>query len=171
MNQLTELHDDIDRRVHSIRENNADWLCGKGCDNCCKRLADVPQLTAAEWALLREGLTRLPTERLQAISKKMTAIACTTQRPVICPLLDHGTGACPVYHYRPVACRTYGFYMQRDLGLFCRDIEKRVADGALPNVVWGNHDAIDHRLASLGDSRALTAWFADWQQEGGNIDP
>ena len=47
MNQLTELHDDIDRRVHSIRENNADWLCGKGCDNCCKRLADVPQLTAA----------------------------------------------------------------------------------------------------------------------------
>lgn len=96
MNQLTELHDDIDRRVYSIRENNADWLCGKGCDNCCKRLADVPQLTAAEWALLREGLTRLPTERLQAISKKMTAIACTTQRPVVCPLLDHATGACTV---------------------------------------------------------------------------
>jgi hypothetical protein len=55
--------------------------------------------------------------------------------------------------------------MQRDLGLFCREIESLVAEGALPNVVWGNHDAVDRRLAGLGESRALTEWFADWQQE------
>lgn len=165
MNKLTELHDDIDRRVHSIRENNADWLCGKGCDNCCKRLADVPQLTTAEWDLLREGLAGLPAERLQEIRREIVTLTNSTARPVICPLLDRTTGACPVYLHRPVACRTYGFYLQRDLGLFCRDIENLVAEGALSNVVWGNHDAIDHRLASLGESRPLTAWFADWERE------
>ncbi|MBK7646743.1 MAG: YkgJ family cysteine cluster protein [Betaproteobacteria bacterium] len=168
MKKLTDLHDDIDRRVHSIRENNADWLCGKGCDNCCKRLADVPQLTAAEWDLLREGLAGLPTERLQEIRREIVTLTDSTARPVICPLLDRTTGACPVYLHRPVACRTYGFYMQRDLGLFCRDIENLVAEGALSNVVWGNHDAIDQRLASLGESRPLTAWFADWER--GNPD-
>lgn len=166
MSQLTELHADIDSRVASIRENKADWLCGKGCDSCCKRLAEVPRLTAAEWGLLREGLAGLTPDHLQAIGREITAVANSTARPVICPLLDRASGACPVYLHRPVACRTYGFYMQRDLGLFCRDIEKQVADGTLPDVVWGNHDAIDRRLAGLGESRALTEWFADWQATG-----
>ncbi|MGB4064042.1 MAG: YkgJ family cysteine cluster protein [Azonexus sp.] len=165
MSQLTELHVDIDARVASIRENKADWPCGKGCDSCCKRLAEVPQLTAAEWDLLREGLAELAADHLQAISREIAAVADSTARLVICPLLDYATGACPVYQHRPVACRTYGFYMQRDLGLFCRDIEKRVADGALPDVVWGNHNAIDHRLAGMGESRPLTAWFADWVRD------
>lgn len=165
MSQLTELHANIDARVLSIRENNADWLCGKGCDSCCKRLAEVPQLTAAEWNLLREGLAGLTADRLQTISREIAAVADSTTRPVICPLLDHATGACPVYLHRPVACRSYGFYMQRDLGLFCRDIEKQVADGALPDVVWGNHDAIDRRLTGLGESRPLTAWFSDWKRD------
>lgn len=162
MSKLSELHVDIDARVESIRHDHADWLCGKGCDSCCKRLAEVPRLTAAEWDLLSQGLAVLAVEHLQAISREIAAVANSTARPVICPLLDRGTGACPVYLHRPVACRTYGFYVQRDLGLFCRDIEKQVAGGALPNVVWGNHDAIDHQLASLGESRPLTEWFADW---------
>jgi len=163
--KLTELHADIDARVQSIRDDHADWLCGKGCDNCCKRLAEVPQLTSSEWALLRKGLAGLPPEHFNEISRAIAALAGSTLRPVVCPLLDHATGACPVYLYRPVACRSYGFYMQRDLGLFCRDIENLVAEGALPNVVWGNHDAVDRRLAGLGESRPLTAWFADWRRE------
>jgi len=165
MSQLTELHTDIDARVLSIRENKADWLCGKGCDSCCKRLAEVPQLTAAEWDLLRDGLAGLAADHLHTISREIAAVADSTTRPVICPLLDRASGACPVYLHRPVACRTYGFYMQRDLGLFCRDIEKQVAEGALPDVVWGNHDAIDHRLAGMGESRPLTEWFADWERD------
>lgn len=169
MRQLTELHADIDARVLSIRENNADWLCGKGCDSCCKRLAEVPRLTAAEWDLLREGLTGLAADHLQVISREIAALAGSAARPVICPLLDHASGACPVYARRPVACRSYGFYVQRDRGLFCHDIEKQVADGALPNVVWGNHDAIDQRLAGLGESRPLTEWFAEWEREKGAI--
>jgi Fe-S-cluster containining protein len=74
-------------------------------------------------------------------------------------MLDESEGACPVYAQRPVACRTYGFYVQRELGLYCADIEARVAGGELDDVVWGNHDAVDHALGALGDVRALTEWF------------
>jgi len=162
MTTLTQLHIDIDARVQTIREDRSDWLCGKGCDRCCRRLADVPQLTVAEWDLLREGLTALPPERLREIRRDMAALTGQRSRPIICPLLDLSTGSCPVYAQRPVACRTYGFYVQRDLGLYCHDIESRVADGALADVVWGNHDAIDHRLAGLGEIRALTDWFERW---------
>jgi len=162
MISLFQLHADIDARVHSIRQDRPDWLCGKGCDSCCRRLAEVPQLTAAEWGLLQEGLAALTPERLAEIGRDMAALAVQRSRPVVCPLLDQSTGACPVYAQRPVACRSYGFYVQRDKGLYCGDIESRVADGALADVVWGNHDAIDQRLAGLGDNRPLTEWFAGW---------
>jgi Fe-S-cluster containining protein len=123
----------------------------------------VPQLTETEWGLLREGLAALPPERLGEIRRDMAALAGQQSRPVVCPLLDQTTGACPVYAQRPVACRTYGFYVQRDKGLYCSDIESRVAEGALADVVWGNHDAIDQRLTGLGESRPLTEWFARWE--------
>lgn len=122
----------------------------------------MPQLTSAEWDLLREGLTDLSPERLQEIQRNMAALTSQRSRPIICPLLNLSTGTCPVYTQRPVACRTYGFYVQRSQGLYCHDIESRVADGTLDDVVWGNHDAIDHRLAGLGEIRALTDWFERW---------
>ena len=158
---LQQLHLDIDRRVGNIRENRPDWLCGKGCDHCCRRLAEVPQLTAAEWALLQEGLAALTADHLQEISQKISALADQPSRPIVCPLLDQTNGACPVYLQRPVACRSYGFYVQRDLGLYCHDIESLVAEGKLADVVWGNHDAIDQRLTGLGESRPLNEWFAN----------
>jgi len=69
---------------------------------------------------------------------------------------------CLVYAQRPVACRTYGFYVQRDLVLYCKEIESCVTDGALAEVVWGNHDIIDHQLRDLGEPRDLTEWFDGW---------
>lgn len=159
---LTQLHRAIDARVHSIREHRPDWLCGKGCDHCCRHLAEVPQLRVAEWEVLRPGLAALAPEQRPAISQRMVDLATQSSRPFVCPLLEPSTGACPVYLQRPVACRSYGFYVQRDRGLYCRDIESRVADGSLADVVWGNHDAIDRQLGELGESRPLTEWFADW---------
>jgi len=162
---LFRLHAEIDARVHAIRGDRPDWLCGKGCDSCCRRLAEVPQLSAAEWHLLQEGLSALTPERLGGISRAMAALVGQRSRPVVCPLLDQSSGACPVYAQRPVACRSYGFYVQRDLGLYCHDIESRVAGSELADVVWGNHDAIDRQVAALGESRALTEWFARWQRD------
>lgn len=144
--------------MQAIRAHRPDWPCGKGCDGCCRRLADLPRLTATEWRLLKQGLSELPVQRLLAIGREVVALAGQTG-PLVCPLLDQATGACPVYAQRPVACRTYGFYVQHKLGLYCNDIESRVAAGAMADVVWGNHDAIDGRLAELGEIRTLTEWF------------
>lgn len=162
MTTLSQLHIDIEVRVQTILGERSDWLCGEGCDSCCRQLANVPQLTLAEWDLLREGLADLTPERLQEIRRNMAALSRQQSRPYTCPMLDISTGSCPVYMQRPVACRTYGFYVQRDQGLYCSDIESCVADGTLADVVWGNHDAIDQRLAGLGEVRALTDWFERW---------
>lgn len=159
MNDLPRLHADIDARVHAIRESTPDWPCAKGCDGCCHRLADIPTLTETEWELLQEGLAALPAEQRARIGREIAALAESTGRPVVCPFLDRQTGACPVYAHRPIACRTYGFYVQRDRGLYCPEIESRVSSGELAHVVWGNHDAIDARLAGLGEKRSLTDWF------------
>ena len=159
MNDLVRLHAEIDARVQAIRAACSDWLCAKGCDTCCRQLAAVPQLSAAEWTLLQEGLAELPTAQQETIRQRIEALGTSPMSPVICPLLDPLTGACPVYVHRPVACRTYGFYAQRDKGLYCRDIESRVLDGALDDVVWGNHDVVDRQLAESGESRALSEWF------------
>lgn len=158
-NPLVQLHQDIDARVGAIREDRPDWPCSKGCANCCRRLAEIPTLTPAEWQLLQEGLAALPAEQHARVAEAMAALARQRSRPVVCPMLDPATDACLVYAQRPVACRSYGFYVQRDLGLYCGDIEARVADGHLADVVWGNHDAVDAHLARLGDKRSLTEWF------------
>ncbi|MBS3954375.1 MAG: YkgJ family cysteine cluster protein [Methylomicrobium sp.] len=162
MNTLTQLHADIEARVSVIRDENPDWLCRRGCDGCCRRLAEIPRLTVEEWDWLRSGLAELPQELLREIGQQIAALSVQTSRPIVCPMLDQEAGACRVYAHRPVACRTYGFYVQRDVGLYCKEIESRVESGAWANVVWGNQDAIDHRL---GDTRELTEWFAGWQSK------
>jgi len=165
MTTLFQLQTDIEIRVNAIRAGHPDWLCRQGCDSCCKRLAEVPSISEKEWEWLKQGLMALPAEQLYEITEKMAALLNQTSRPIVCPLLDNMTGACQVYAYRPVACRTYGFYVQRDKGLYCNDIEASVADGSLAEVVWGNHDVIDSRLSGLGKSHELPVWFAQWQEE------
>lgn len=166
MNTLAQLHADIEARVQAIRDDHPDWLCGLGCDGCCHRLAEIPLLTEAEWDWLKEGLDALPPELLHEIGQDIAALAEQQSRPIVCPLLDRSAGACRVYAHRPVACRTYGFYVQRDLGLYCKDIEARVAEGAWADVVWGNQDAIDRHLC---DTRELTEWFANWKKAGDTV--
>ena len=165
MNTLIQLHVDVETRVQAIRDNHSDWLCALGCDGCCHRLADIPLLTAAEWDWLKEGLTAQPPALLHEIGQDIAALANQSSRPIVCPMLDRSAGACRVYAHRPVACRTYGFYVQRDQGLYCKDIKSRVADGVWAEVVWGNQDAIDRRLADLGDTRELTEWFVRWKKD------
>jgi Fe-S-cluster containining protein len=163
MRELFRLHAEIDARVDAIRRDQPEWLCRMGCANCCRRLAAIPTLTAGEWEVLRQGLAALPAERLAEVRRRMEQMEQQAARPYTCPMLDATTEACMVYAYRPVACRTYGYYQQRGFGLYCADIEKLAAEGALDGVVWGNHDAIDRRLGDFGETRRLTDWFAAWQ--------
>ena len=160
MIKLHVLHADIDARVQHIRGAHPDWLCAKGCDACCRQLARLPQLTATEWQLLRPAIAALPINQLENIRRKMNTSAEQTSAPVVCPLLDEASGACPVYAQRPIACRTYGFYVQRGIGLYCQEIKSVVDRGELADVVWGNQDAIERSLSGLGDTRALDEWFS-----------
>ena len=79
-------------------------------------------------------------------------------RPVVCPLLDTSTGACLIYEARPVACRTYGFYADRNQVLGCRRIEALGDDR--PEIVWGNHAAIEERLRALGPEAPIYEYLA-----------
>ncbi|MGR9051639.1 MAG: YkgJ family cysteine cluster protein [Gammaproteobacteria bacterium] len=162
---LSELYDEIDERVAIIRSSYSDWLCRRGCEGCCRRLAEIPQLTADEWALLREGLALLPGELLLAVRRNIAALAEQQTRPIVCPLLDRSAGTCLVYLHRPTACRTYGFYVQRDKGLYCKDIQAQVDNRVLDDVVWGNQDAIEQKLKATGEIRELPLWLADWKIE------
>ena len=92
------------------------------------------------------------------------AVIAPHRLPAVGPGGGSLSGLCPP----PGGLPHYGFYVQRDQGLYCKDIESRVAGGALAEVVWGNHDAIDRRLGGLGDTRDLTEWFARWK-EGGDM--
>ena len=159
MNPLSVLHEDVEQRVAAIRRDAPGWLCGKGCGRCCRQLAALARLTLVEWNLLYEGFCSLPAGQQETIRQRLTALGATPAAPVTCPLLDPASGACPVYAQRPVACRTYGFYVQRDKGLYCGDIEAQVASRALDDVVWGNHETIDQQLAALGEIRSLHEWF------------
>lgn len=170
MTLLKKLHRDIDTRIHTIRQDQPDWLCGKGCDTCCRRLAEIPQLTTAEWRVLQEGLGALAPAHLEEIRRKTKALPEQTSRPLICPMLDPDTGACPVYTQRPITCRTYGFYVQRNQGLYCQDIKALVDDGKLENVIWGNHDNIDRQLSQSGESLNLTEWFTRWEASASHPD-
>lgn len=157
---LCALHEEVDARVARIRAAQPDWLCAKGCAACCRSLADVPQLTPGEWDLLREGLSQLPADTLQRVRARAAALPAAG--PLVCPMLDEATNACPVYLHRPVACRSYGFYVRRAHGLYCGDIEAQVAAGRLAEVVWGNHEVVERELAALGAAKPLTAWLAGW---------
>ena len=157
---LFQLHIDVDARVSAFRAHRPDWPCSKGCDNCCRQLAAVPRLTAKEWDVLKQGLQLLDASRLQEIRRAVAALPEAAQGPVVCPMLERESGACPVYAHRPVACRSYGFYVQRDKGLYCAEIEASVTQGELADVVWGNHDAVDRSLMATGETRSLIEWFA-----------
>ena len=107
-------------------------VCQSGCTPCCFGPFAITQLDA--WRL-REGLRALAEtepERAASVSRR-AAVAVARQAPAFgagrvgtfateaeeerfyeafasdpCPALDPDSGACTVYGWRPVACRTYG---------------------------------------------------------------
>ena len=108
-----------------------------------------------QWGALRAALAALPVAEIATIRRRLDALGPAPAAPVTCPLLDPQSGACPVYAARPLACRSYGFYVERDTGLYCAEIEARVAAGAYPEVIWGHQGRLETRLAALGETRPL----------------
>ncbi|BDC48493.1 hypothetical protein F183_A08090 [Bryobacterales bacterium F-183] len=143
---LYKIQSSVEHRTQSIRDSHPDWPCRKGCDDCCRSLASEPLLSEPEWRLLEPVLTPDLKQRI--------ATGANAPRPVTCPLLDLATGACLVYAVRPLACRTYGYYAERDKVLGCYRIEA-LSDAP---VLWGNHARFDSEAAELGSTKPLSEW-------------
>ena len=158
---LHVLYTDIDVRVNSICSLQADWPCRKGCDHCCRHLAEMPRATKEEWQQAQIALKLLAPETQEAVTARIAQLAQSPDKPIVCPFLHRESGSCLIYDARPTACRTYGFYVERDQGLYCHKIQSRVDTGLYGNVVWGNVESIEARLQHIGPQIDLLSWWAD----------
>ncbi len=157
MTRLHQIQGAVRLRTEEITAANRNWPCRKGCDDCCQRLASTPRVSREEWRLIAGALSALPADTAALVRGRIRASAAAP-RPVVCPLLDTGSGSCLVYPARPVACRAYGFYAERQYVLGCSRIESMGLQ--LPDVVWGNHTVLEELLASLGTAAGLAEWLA-----------
>jgi hypothetical protein len=115
----------------------------------------VPRVSGAEWESIAAALHSLPAEVADAARRRIQTSAAAS-RPVVCPLLDAASGSCLVYDARPIACRAYGFYAERELVLGCHRIESIGRE--VQGIVWGNHETLEDRLRSLGPAAPLFDW-------------
>jgi Fe-S-cluster containining protein len=152
---LHQIENAVDCRTQGIAAH-PDWPCRKGCDDCCRNLASVPLVTQPEWTRIAATLDALPPQTAEAARNRIRASA-NTARPVVCPLLDTATGSCLIYDARPIACRAYGFYAERESVLGCHRIASLAQQSR--DIIWGNHAALEQRLHSLGPAAPLPEWL------------
>lgn len=155
--QLLDIQTSIERRTFHITSAHENWPCRKGCSDCCRHLASEPRVSESEWRQMESAIDALPVESASAARRRIHETA-GRERPVICPLLDTETDACLIYDARPIACRAYGFYAERDKVLGCSQIESLARE--TPDVVWGNHAALDAQTQELGVAAPLSEWLA-----------
>jgi uncharacterized protein len=157
---LFSIQQTVSERVASTLVAHPDWPCRAGCDHCCRHLAAIPEITEAEWDLLRNGIDSLANR--EEVIRRLLALE-NASRPFTCPMLDLESGRCLIYEQRPIACRTYGFYVERNKGLYCDKIRSRVDAGEYDDVVWGNQAGIEERSAALGPTRSIVEWIkVEW---------
>ena len=156
---LPLLDEAIDARARATREEHPFWPCAVGCDACCRSLPHLPTIAAEEWARVWDAIATLEDDvRAGVIARTLAAAGATG--PLTCPLLDGARGACRVYDARPIACRTYGFYTERDAGLHCERVTRAIDErGVQSAVVWGNGEAVLRERRARGEAVALDVWL------------
>lgn len=156
--KLAVLDEAIDARAGAIRDGHPGWPCRAGCDLCCRSLPTLPTMSEPEWDRVRDAIVALPSDVREAIRARVREVP--KQAPVVCPLLDRERGQCLVYEARPVACRTYGFFADREAGLHCEHVSRFVDSRAESEVVvWGNGEAIHHAMRGFGEPQPLSTWL------------
>ena len=156
---LTVLDARVEARAKATRDVHTWWPCAEGCDHCCRSLPHLPTITKPEWERLRDAITALSAADRDEIASRTAAAPASG--PLTCPMLDLERGSCLVYEARPIACRTYGFYTERDAGLHCNEVTRAVEQhaGEAP-VVWGNGEAIADDMKPFGKVASLREWIA-----------
>ena len=156
MTRLHQIQNYIGARAAEIASTHGDWPCRKGCDDCCRSLASVPRITREEWLPVVAAIDALPADTAAQVRQRIRTSA-GMPRPVVCPLLDLDSGSCLVYDARPVACRAYGFYAERGKVLGCSRIESLSRES--PDIIWGNHAALEQEVDLLGPAAELSVWL------------
>jgi len=151
---LQNLDEQIEARVQAIRADRDWWPCRRGCDACCRHLAHPPELSTTEWTRVDAAVAGLPVPIQAMVEQKIKAllrqsVEQTLSAAVVCPYLDEQEGACRIYDARPIACRTYGFFVARDHDQYCGQIESEVNDRSDAAIVWGNAEAIHQDIERL----------------------
>ncbi|HEY9895535.1 MAG TPA: YkgJ family cysteine cluster protein [Candidatus Sericytochromatia bacterium] len=164
---LQHLEAQIEARVQAIRADRDWWPCRRGCDACCRHLAHPPELSAAEWTRVDAAVASLPTPIQAVVEQKIEAllrqsVEQTLSVAVVCPYLDEQAGACRIYDARPIACRTYGFFVARDHDQYCGQIETEVNDRGDAAIVWGHAESMRHDVERLsGQPIAFATHYRD----------
>ena len=155
---LPVLDERIDARARATREAHPWWPCANGCDLCCRSLPRLPEMTPAEWERLRDAIAALHADLRDAIRARTEE--APSAGPLTCPMLDCERGSCLVYAARPIVCRTYGFYAERDAGLHCNRVTRALEDNDRDGtVVWGNGEAIAADMKPFGEVISLRTWM------------
>lgn len=154
--KLYQIDAAIDARASQIVTQHEDWPCRRGCADCCRNLAAPPVVSAVEWQRIEAAMATLPDQVRHDIATRLDQLDAGS-RPIVCPFLDLNSNACLIYEARPVRCRSYGFYAERDAVLGCHRIEAIAASGA--PVIWGNHAAIESDLRQLPDTQPLSLFL------------
>ncbi|NUO50130.1 MAG: YkgJ family cysteine cluster protein [Polyangiaceae bacterium] len=155
---LVVLDAEIDARVADTRRAHGYWPCKEGCDLCCRSLPRLPVITEPEWRRLRVAIDRLDASVVEQVRARLSS--APERGPLTCPLLDPERGACLVYEARPIACRTYGYYTERDAGLHCERVTRAIDEhGEGAAILWGNGEAILRELDEHGEAVSLREWM------------
>lgn len=154
--RLYEIQEQVESRFREIEFAHGGWPCRKGCDDCCRSLASEPRVSRQEWLALAAAINALP-EVIAEYAWQRIRESAGAARPVVCPLLDSGSGACLVYDSRPIACRAYGFYAERGEVLGCGRIEALAEESC--DIVWGNHQTLADRMREFEPVRTLAEWM------------
>lgn len=121
-------------------------------------------MTELEWRQLRSSLAALEGTTRQNVMAKIRALT-PGQGRVVCPMLDLAEGACVVYDGRPLACRTYGYYVHDRDDKWCAQVTDHLVETAAPHVVMGNEAALERRLSrASGPVRGLDEWIRELSQ-------
>ena len=122
-------------------------------------------MTAPEWRRLHESFRNLPPHEREDAAQRLELLRTSPQRPFVCPFLDGERGTCRVYEARPLACRSYGFYVEGRHGKHCQLVGDALAAHDASDVVWGNESALFAQAEKeFGPMRTLFEWLDD---EGG----
>lgn len=151
---LQNLDERIESTVQTIRADREWWPCRRGCDHCCRHLAHPPELSVAEWARVDAALAMLPASVQVAIEQQIESllqqiVEKTLSSPVVCPYLNQQEGSCYIYDSRPIICRTYGFFVDREHDLYCQQIETEVSKHEEDAIVWGNAAVIGNEIERI----------------------